>query len=45
MTWLTLGLVFCLLCTTGMTTDGISGDILKAVIAISICLLIHFINK
>lgn len=42
---ITMCLMLCLICTTGMTTDGISGDILKGVIAISICLLIHFINK
>jgi hypothetical protein len=43
--WLTIGLVFCLLCTIGMTSNSISGDILKGIMTISICLLIHFINK
>lgn len=42
---ITMCLMLCLICTIGMTTTSVSGDILKAVIAISICLLIYFINK
>lgn len=42
---ITMCLILCLICTIGMTSDGISGDILKGIMTISICLLIHFINK
>lgn len=45
MSWLLFGLFLCLLCTIGMTSEGVSGDILKGIMTISICLLIHFINK
>lgn len=43
MGWLISGLLFCLLCTVGMTTHETSGDIMKGVLGVSICLLISWI--
>ena len=43
MWWLIFGLVFCLLCTIGMTTTELSGDLLKGFMTLCICLLIAFV--
>ncbi len=43
MGWLIFGLLFCLLCTVGMTTQETSGDIMKGVMCVSICLLIGWV--
>ena len=43
MSWLLFGLVLCLLCTVGMTSTGWSGDLMKMVSVISICLLIGYV--
>lgn len=40
MGWLIFRLLLCLLCTVGMSTRGISGDIMKGVMCVSICILI-----
>ena len=40
MSWLLFGLIFCLLCTVGHESDGVSGDITKIVSVISICVLV-----
>lgn len=43
MGWMLFGLFFCLLCTIGTTTEGTSGDIMKAIMTVSICCLIGWI--
>ena len=43
MGWLIFGLLLCLLSTVGMTTHEISGDIMKMVLGVSICLLIGWV--
>jgi hypothetical protein len=43
MGWLIFGLLLCLLCTVGMTTEETSGDIMKGVMCVSICLLIGWV--
>lgn len=43
MGWLIFGLLLCLLCTVGMSSLGISGDIMKGVMYVSICILIGWV--
>ena len=43
MGWLIFGLLLCLLCTVDMTTQDISGDIMKMVLGVSICILIGWV--
>lgn len=43
MGWLIFGLLVCLLCTVGMITQDISGDMMKMVIGVSICILIGWV--
>ena len=43
MGWMLFGLFICLLCTIGTTTDGQSGDFMKAIMTVSICCLIGWI--
>ena len=43
MGWLIFGLLLCLLCTVGMSTRYISGDTMKGVMCVSICLLIGWV--
>ncbi|MEG2307234.1 MAG: hypothetical protein RSB94_07840 [Erysipelotrichaceae bacterium] len=43
MSWLLFGLFLCLLCTIGMNTKEVSGDIVKGIMTLSICSLIAFV--
>ena len=43
MSGLIFGLLLCLLCTVEMTTQETSGDIMKGVMCVSICLLIDWV--
>lgn len=40
-TFLILWLCFTLLCSVGMTTNGVSGDLMKGVVIVMLCLTIY----
>ena len=43
MGWLIFGLLLCLLCAISMTTQETSGDIVKLIVCVSVCLLIGWV--